>query len=144
MKKEFWTTFGQYMLPVYSADGEKINWVSYKTGEKDISFKMNADNSKASIAIEITHKDAGLQELYFQQFEQLKHLLSEALGEEWEWQLHAFDDHGKHISRIYKNLEGVSIYKKEDWAPIISFLKPRIMALDEFWSNVKYTFRALR
>lgn len=144
LKKEFWTTFGQYMLPVFSAEGEKINWVNYKTGEKDISFKMNADNTKAFIAVEISHKDEGIQELYFHQFAQLKHLLKEALGEEWEWQLHTYDDHGNQVSRIFKNLEGVSIFKKEDWASIISFLKPRIVALDEFWSNAKYTFRAMR
>ena len=144
LKKEFWTTFGQYMIPVFSAEGEKINWVNYKTGEKDISFKMNADNTKAFIAVEISHKDEGIQELYFHQFEQLKHVFTEALGEKWEWQLHTYDDHGNKVSRIYKNLEGVSIFKKEDWAAIISFLKPRIVALDEFWSNAKYTFRAMR
>ena len=105
---------------------------------------MNADNTKAFIAVEIVHKDVGIQELYFHQFEQLKHLFEEALGEDWEWQLHTYDDHGNQVSRIYKNLEGVSIFKKEDWASIISFLKPRIVALDEFWSNAKYTFHAMR
>ncbi len=46
LKKEFWTAFGRYMKPVLSADGEKINWINYKTGEKDIVFKMDADSKK--------------------------------------------------------------------------------------------------
>ena len=144
LKQAFWTAFGQYMSPVISADGEKINWVNYKTGEKDIYFRMNADNKRASISITITHKDAGLQELYFQQFVQLKKMFHEALQEEWTWALHTNDEHGKTISSIYKQLENVNIFKQEDWPQIISFFKPRIIALDEFWSGAKYAFEALR
>jgi hypothetical protein len=62
-------SFGQYMSPVHSAEGERINWINYKTGEKNIYFRMHADHSKASIAIEITHKDDGVQALYFEQFD---------------------------------------------------------------------------
>jgi hypothetical protein len=72
LRQEFWTAFGQYMSPVLSAEGEKVNWVNYKTGEKDIRFRMSADNKTAEIAIELTHKDAGIQQLYFDQFVELK------------------------------------------------------------------------
>jgi len=144
LKQAFWTAFGQYMSPVMSAEGERINWMNYKTGEKDIYFRMNADNKKASIAITITHKDEGLQDLYFQQFVQLKNMLHDALQEQWTWVLHVNDEQGKTISIIYKELENVNIFKQEDWPQIISFFKPRIIALDAFWSNAKYAFEALR
>jgi len=144
LKQAFWTAFGQYMAPVVSAEGEHINWVNYKTGEKDIYFRMNADNRKASIAITITHKDAALQDLYFQQFVQLKKLLHDALLEEWTWLLHTNDEHEKTVSIIYKQIDNVNIFKKDDWPKIISFFKPRIIALDEFWSNAGYAFEALR
>ena len=61
LKQEFWSRFGQYLAPVLAADGEKINWINYKTGEKDIYFKMEADNKEAFIAIEVTHKDPEIQ-----------------------------------------------------------------------------------
>jgi len=144
LRQEFWTTFGQYMAPVLSAEGEKINWINYKTGEKDIYFKMQADNKKASIAIELTHKDAGIQQLYFEQFAELKKILEAALQEVWTWQLHSHDENGKLISRIYTEMDNISIFKKEDWPSLISFFKPRIIALDDFWSNVKYSFEMLR
>ena len=144
LRQEFWTSFGQYMLPVLSAEGEKINWINYKTGEKDIYFKMQADNKKAIIGIELTHKDAGIQHLYFEQFVELKKILEDSLGEEWTWQFHAADENGRLISRIYTEQTGVSIFKKEDWPALISFFKPRMIALDEFWSMVKYGFEALR
>ncbi|MGN6618356.1 MAG: DUF4268 domain-containing protein, partial [Ilyomonas sp.] len=44
LRQEFWTVFGQYMLPVLSSEGMKISWTNYKTGEKNIYFRMNADN----------------------------------------------------------------------------------------------------
>jgi hypothetical protein len=144
LRQEFWTSFGQYLLPVLSAEGERINWINYKTGEKDIFFKMHADNKKASIGIELTHKEAGIQQLYFEQFQELKNLLETAVGEEWDWQLLTVNDNGKLVSKIYTDIDNVSIFKKEDWPALISFFKPRLIGLDEFWSSVKYGFEALR
>ncbi|HEY1112566.1 MAG TPA: DUF4268 domain-containing protein [Chitinophagaceae bacterium] len=144
LRQEFWTTFGQYMLPIPSAEGDKVAWLNYKTGVKNVFFRMHADNKNASIAIEITHSDPGIQQLYFEQFTQLKAILQSTVGEEWNWQLHTTDEHGKTISRIYTELSGVNIFKKEDWPRLISFFKPRIIALDEFWSTVRYGFEALR
>ena len=43
LRKEFWTVFGQYMSPINSYEGEKINWINYKTGVKGLQFKMHAD-----------------------------------------------------------------------------------------------------
>jgi hypothetical protein len=144
LRQEFWTTFGMYMTPVASADGEKINWTNYKTGEKDISFRMQADNKKAFIAIELSHKDAGLQQLYFEQFSQLKELLEASLEETWEWKEAIYDENGKLVSRIFKIAEGLNIFNKSDWPALISFFKPRIIGLDAFWSSARYAFESLR
>ena len=144
LKQEFWTTFGQYMRPILSAEGKRINWINYKTGEKNIYFRMHADNRKASIAIEITHKDRDVQALYFEQFEQLKTLLHDALQEAWNWRLHTRDEQGKSISRIYTERGDVNIFDKNDWPQLISFFKPRIVALDEFWSTAKQVFESMR
>jgi hypothetical protein len=144
LRQQFWTAFGQYMSPILSLEGLHINWINYKTGERDIYFKMDAGAKVASVAIEIRSKDAGLQALYFEQFQQLQTILHNLLEEEWTWLLHTTDEYGNLLSRIYTELEGVSIFKKEDWPQLISFFKPRIIALDEFWSNAKYAFEALR
>lgn len=144
LRQEFWTTFGQYMSPILSAEVEKVNWVNYKTGEKNISFRMHADNKKASISIVLNHTDKEIQQLYFEQFLQFKNIFDDAVNEEWTWQLHAYDEHGKLVSRIFNEKTGVSIFQKQDWPELISFFKPRIIALDEFWSQVKYSFEMLR
>jgi hypothetical protein len=140
LRQAFWTAYGQYMGPVLSAEGLRTNWINYKTGVKHIYFKMQADNKSAMIAIEIAHPDTELQQLYFEQFATYKTMLHSTLGEEWEWQLHTTDEYGKTISRIFTQIQSVSIYQQENWPALISFFKPRIIALDEFWSDVKYAF----
>jgi hypothetical protein len=67
-------------------------------------------------------------------------MLHQVLGEEWQWQLHTNDQHGKTISEIFIAQDHVNVLNKEDWPRIISFLKPRIIALDQFWCEYKYAF----
>jgi hypothetical protein len=144
LRQEFWTAFGQYMQPVQSAEGLKVNWINYKTGEKGIVFRMQAGPRQAMISIDITHSDEGIRQLYYEQLLELKKPLEAALGEEWQWSPEAYDEYGKPLSRISKTLDEVSIFRREDWPALISFFKPRIMALDEFWSSAKYAFESLR
>jgi hypothetical protein len=140
LKQEFWTVFGQFLALQPSAEGLKINWVNYKTGIKHLYFKMEASKFEATIAIEITHDDLGIQELMFEQFLEFRNLLKSYLNEEWDWQLHIPDENGRMVSRIQKTLKSVSIYQKADWPAIISFFKTRIVILDEFWMDAQYSF----
>jgi hypothetical protein len=143
IKEDFWTAFGRYMSPVPSAEGLQINWVNYHTRLKDVYFRMDAGKKSATISISIEHRDPGIQELYFEQFLEYKNLLHTILGEVWEWELHAVED-GKVITKISKSLTGVSVFNKEHWPDLISFFKPRIIALDTFWEDAKYGFEGLR
>jgi hypothetical protein len=140
VRKKFWTTFGQYMKPVPSASGERVNWQNYKTHVKDIYFRMKAEREFASIGIEINHSDIEMQELVYEQFLIFKNQLHAILGEEWNWQLHQTDEFGKVYSKIESHVPGLNVMNTEDWPKIISFLKPRIIALDEFWTNIKPAF----
>ena len=144
LKEQFWIAFGRYMKPVPSAEGLFINWVNYKTGVKHIHFRMEAEQKYASIAIEVAHPDAGVRELLFEQFEAFKLILEGALNESWEWQPEAVNTHGKEVARIVCVLPKVSVFNQLAWPEIIAFLKPRIIALDEFWVDVKPIFEDLK
>lgn len=140
LKETFWTTFGRYMQPVLPADGERVNWVNYKTGIQGIAFKMDADNNEAGIAIVLSHSDAMMRKQHYTQLQQLKTLLHNELNEVWKWEADTQDAYGKTYSRIGTKASGINIMKQDDWPALISFFKPRIIALDAFWSNVKYAF----
>jgi hypothetical protein len=144
IREEFWTAFGRYMSPVPSAEGMKINWVNYHTRLKDVYFRMDAGQKSSAISISMEHRDPEIQELYFERFLELKNLLYGTLHEEWEWQLNVPVADGKIVSRVYKEITGVSVFNKDHWPRLISFFKPRIIALDSFWENAKYGFDDLK
>jgi hypothetical protein len=138
LNQQFWTSFGQYLAPILSAEGEKINWINYKTGIKDIRFIMQADNRQAKIAITFLHKDVATQQLYFEKLAVFKKAFHQISGETWQWKLHTTDGFGRTISEITTTMQPVNLLNKADWPAIISFLKPRIIALDKFWCEYKY------
>ncbi len=144
LRQQFWMAFGQYMAPILSEEGEKINWINYKTGIKGLQFKMEAVGERTFISIEINHPDLVRQQIIFEKFEGLKKILTDNLNEDWLWQLHAATDEGKTISKIYIERRGLSLMRKDDWPALISFFKPRILALDKFWSETKYALEALQ
>ena len=144
MRQEFWTNMGRYLSPILSSEGEKINWINYKTGEKNVAFHMQADNHSASIAIELSHKDPVIRDLYYEQLLQFKKILEQEMGEEWNWVRETTDETGRRISRIFCEISSVNIYSREHWPQLISFFKPRLLALDAFWNQVKYGFESLR
>ncbi|ETZ22278.1 DUF4268 domain-containing protein [Pedobacter sp. V48] len=144
IKQAFWTAYGQYMALQPSAEGLRINWINYKTGIKHLAFKMQVDKKSAWIGIELANPDLTIQQLLFEQFEEYKKLLTGILGEEWQWELHSTDEYGKTVCKIYTVLPGISIFNKEDWPKLISFFKPRIIALDEFWSDARYGFELFK
>jgi len=144
IRQEFWTAFGKYMNPVPSAEGLKINWINYHTRVRDVHFRMDAGPKSTMISISLEHPDRGIQELYFEQFLELKDLLHSILQEEWTWEPHVTLSDGRMISHIVKEQPDASIFNKAQWPELISFFKPRIIALDSFWENARYSFEDLK
>lgn len=144
LKEQFWTTFGQYMSMVPSAENDKVNWVNYKTGIKYLYFRMDATNKTASIFIELTQPDEGIRRLMFEQLKEFKTVFENIVNEEWEWDEVYYDENGKNTSRVSTSISNVSLFNQDHWPQIISFFKPRIIALDEFWSLSKYSFEIFK
>ncbi len=139
-KKEFWTSFGMYLKPIPNADGQSINWINYKTGIRHIYFRMDADTKTCSIAVEIKNPITEERIENYNKFAALKNIFNGICGKEWSWIENTYDEDGAAVSKIYTEKQGVNIMKRESWPGIISFLKERIIKLDEFWSVAKVNF----
>lgn len=135
IRQEFWTVLGKYLSPVPGANGEKINWINYKTAVKDIHFKMDADNKKATVRIEFNSISPELKNKHYAVFLTLKNEFEQ--GSSWIWQKEAFDAHGKQIACIYRELAAVNIFQKEHWPGLISFFKDHLIRFDKFWHGYK-------
>ena len=140
LNQEFWTALGQYMSPILSAEGERINWINYKTGEKNIRFIMQAENKTASVSIQLNHKDHDLQRFNYEKLLQLKKILHTVTGVVWQWQPLITDQHGCTISIVFVQQDDVSIFNKDQWPQLISFFKTNMIALDKFWCENKFAF----
>ena len=137
---EFWTVFGKYMAPVLSAEGKKTQWLNYATGVKNLFFRMKAIGGVASISIELVDRDITQQQFYFHQLERQKSFLHHILEEEWIWTGSQKAGTGS-TANVSKTMTGVSIDRREDWPMLITFFKPRIIALDQFWCLAKEAFQ---
>lgn len=140
LTQQFWTSFGQYMSPVLSAEGEKINWVNYKTGIKYIRFTMQSISSTAIISIEFSHPDITVQQYQFDKLAACKKQFIQECGD-WQWKKMKQDKDNKTISSITASIKNVSVLNQSDWPEIISFFKPRLISLDKFWSKYKFALQ---
>jgi len=125
LRKEFWTSFGKSF---------PRKWLLYNTKIKDLSLKFHADRKKAAVMIDIEMKDPLFREAYFDKFLALKPLLTEAVPGlifDPEYRL----DNGKIISRIYKELPGVSIHNKDTWHDIYRFFNENMPKLEEVFKE---------
>ncbi|MEO7310567.1 MAG: DUF4268 domain-containing protein [Chitinophagaceae bacterium] len=140
LRQAFWTAFGQYMMPLPNADGEKINWVNYKTGNRFIQVKMDAGTMAGSFIIEITHPDTVARQQLFQHFTGQQKIFESIAGTGWTWVPETADAFGKTSSMIYREIADVNIFYKEKWPTLIGFFKFSIVSFDEYWQMARYGF----
>ncbi len=143
IRKQFWTSLGQYLKPLPNADGEIINWINYRTGVKNIFIRLEANAKNAQIYLELNHADDGLRALIYEQFLELKPLFEQAAGKDWEWQAQTQNTDYKMVARITASLKACNIYQQQSWPQLIQFFKERLLALDAFWCDVKPIFEEL-
>lgn len=139
-KKEFWIAYGGYMKLQMNAEDRRVNWINYKTGVKGMYFKTDVESKFAAVSIELSHANPSMNEMMWEQLEVYEVLLNDALEGDWVWEKRTQDEDGKPISRISIRLENVSIFRENDYADIIRFLKKHMMALDVFWTQHKDSF----
>ena len=143
MRQGFWTAFGMYMGPVPNAEGDKINWVNYKTGVKHHWYKMKAEGNTATISFENTDPDHEAQVFFYNQMKILNNEWLAHMGNGWTCEPPALAKEGTLICSIYTVLHGPDLFHKEDWPQLISFFKNHLISFDAFWCNFKYAFRGL-
>jgi hypothetical protein len=140
VRQRFWTTFGKYMQVVPSMSDEKVNWVNYKTGVKDIFFKLEADNTCATVAIIFNNANMDERDNAFSIFKNLHHQFINIAGADWVLEENVTNEFGKQFHSVKAVLPNIKVFRETDWPQIISFLKTNIIKLDEFWANFKPAF----
>lgn len=143
IRQEFWTAYGTYMRQHIPLGGSKIKWTNYKTGIRQMYFRLDMDAKAVRVAIDLEHADPSIRGLFFEQWEELKMLLQGSTGKEWTWNPSYIYMHGKEIARISVEQQGLSLFRKDDWGEAFEFLAGVMVALDELWVDAKDVFLSL-
>src|SRR5699024_5481083 len=96
----FWTRFKAEAGKIKGANGQKMKWVNYPTGVKQLYIRLTANDHKAGFFIEIQDKDASIRLLLWEQFIELRKVLEKEMGENGEWDKQAHNEAGFPIYRI--------------------------------------------
>lgn len=126
IRQEFWTSFGKEY---------PRKWLLYNTKMKEVQLKFTFNRKFAQVSLDIDDPDELIREYYFEKLESLKAILkSEYLPDiifEKDYEL----PEGKTISRVYVELENVSIHNKKDWPLVKEFLARNMNLLEEFFKD---------
>lgn len=143
LHQEFYHGFGQRMKRHVSADGARVRWTTYRTGLRDVYFRLDADGRVARVCIDLQHTDAGIRALFFEQFAEFRPLLEDALGPGVVWHQAHYLPSGKEIARIEVIAGGLNLYNRMHWSRLWDFFEEKLLALDDFWVDVREVFYAL-
>lgn len=134
LRKEFWTTFGVYMKKYNKVYHNKIRWVNYNTRCKDIYLRLDIDKKNAFFSFDIQHKDEGMRAIFYEQFQELKAVITESFEHKLTWDPLYYNEFGE-LSRIYVELPNVSVFNKNTWQESFQFMEKNIVSGHDFWED---------
>ena len=144
LTKRFWQDLAERLKVAGKMKGRNIDWMNYPNKINHLYFRMEANLEVVRFCVDIQFLDAGLREVYFEQFEEFKVMLTEQMPHPLTW-LKSFEHpNSKTIARIYCELEGVNIYNEKDWSKSHQFLEDAFLAFDDFWQDFGEVFRNLK
>lgn len=137
LRQEFWITFGKRTALLPTDDGSKKKWILFKTGINDFSFKFESERKFARVCIDVEHKSIEKRIQYWEKLESLKTMLEDSAPSELIWDDTFVLENGKEISRIYCQLDGVSLYNQKKWPEIYDFFVANMSGLEEVFTDFK-------
>lgn len=133
LRHEFWTSFGKSF---------PRKWTLYNTKIKDFSFKFYFDEKKAMVSLDIEDQELYNRIKYYEKLESLQSILKEEYLPDIIFMSTCYLDNGKEISRIYVELENVSIHNKNTWRQTMEFLNENMGKFESFWSEYEDFIKA--
>jgi hypothetical protein len=124
IKRQFWIAF---------AEKYPRKWLLYDTKIKDFSFKFFIDNKKAQVLIDIESKNEDLKKIYFEKIESLKTILERDFISDLVFERNFVLESGKSISRIWVELNGISVNNPKTWDFVFDFFNEKMDLFERFF-----------
>lgn len=124
LRQQFWTTFGQQY---------PRKWLLYNTKIKELVLKFTFNTQFAQVSIDVESKEDLYREYYYDKLWSLEAILKT------EYLPQAILDPayeitpGRVVSRVYVQLDGVSIHKESTWPVVFEFFYENMTQLELFF-----------
>ncbi|APG59362.1 DUF4268 domain-containing protein [Christiangramia salexigens] len=126
IRQEFWTSFGKEY---------PRKWVLYNTKIKEIQLKFTFTRKFAQVSLDIMDDDDLIRAYYFEKMQSLEKVLKSEYLPEIEFAEYYELPEGKIISRLYVQLDKVSINNPNHWPQVKEFLAKNMSKLEEFFED---------
>ncbi len=124
IRQEFWTSFGKSFPK---------KWLLYNTKIKDMSFKFSFDRKKAFVSLDIEDDRLEKRIELWEKVISLKTILTRDYIKDLEFDDSFILDNGKEISRVYIELNNVSIHNKNTWQETMEFFNENMTFFEAFF-----------
>lgn len=137
MKTAFWADFRSHMSQHRSANGRRMNWLSYPSEIDFIYIRVDADGKGARFSFDIQAKDAGVRAIIWEQMYELKAVLESEMGTDGQWIEDCSSQYVPQFNRILWERTDLNFFHPEDKQEIFSFLEDRLVRFDAFYQEFK-------
>jgi len=126
LRQDFWIAFGKSFPK---------KWILYNTKVKGLYFKFYFDKNKAGVTLDIEHTNLEKRIELWEKLSSLKTILKNDYLPDAIYNDYFVLDNHKEISRIYTELNGVSIHNKNTWQETMEFLNSNMQKFEAFFTD---------
>jgi hypothetical protein len=137
LREEFWDQFKRMSAGRRARKKLPGNWMLDQTGIKALNLRFHVDREVAQVGIDLETRNMDKRIELFEKLESLKKLIEEAMESPLLWELEYIRENGKSVSRIYLQMEGVDIYKRDTWSEAHKFMFANMMKLEAFFQEYR-------
>lgn len=128
MREEFWISFGK---------SYPRKWILYNTKVKGLIFRFHFDTKKAMVTLDVEHCDLAVRIDLWEKVVSLKSIVREDYLPDAIFEDSFVLPNGKEISRVYVEIDKVSIHNRNTWQETMVFLDRNMNAFEEFFDTYK-------
>ena len=126
LRQDFWIAFGK---------SYPRKWVLYDTKVKGLIFRFHFDLKKAMVSMDVEHSDLEARIALWEKIISLRAILKDEFLPEAIFEDYFVLENGKEISRVYIEINQVSIHNKNTWQETMIFLSKNMNLFECFFGE---------
>ena len=130
LRQNFWIAFGKSF---------PRKWILYHTKIKGLTFRFTFNMDKAIVSMDVEHTDLEIRISTWEKIVSLKSILKEEYLPHVVFEDYFILENGKEISRVYVELNEVSIHNKNTWQETMIFFKEKMNQFENFFKEYQDT-----